>query len=524
MKTKFSLLFINLLFLLSSPVYSQNRFYGIVTDKLNGEGLTGANIFIPELNRGTIAGKDGSFEIILSEEQAVLVISYVGYETITMKASSLQSLKIEMDRDLIAFNDDVVITGTRSVPRTVTSSAVPIDQFPQSVLANTGKMDLSQQLNSLAPSFYSSRLTYSDATDHLDPVTLRGMNPDQTLILVNGKRHHPSAVVNVLSVVGKGSVINDLNTIPSSAIDRVEILRDGASAQYGSDAIGGVVNLILRQDTGKVSMKTRVGQTYEGDGLQSHFSANFGKGFKGGGYVNVTTQLGVREKTNRAGTYQGLIYRTSGQDGLTFEENLAIDNSLIESRGLSREDFQLQLGESEMSNANLFFNSAVPMMDRSEFYAFGGLNYRNSLSAGDYRLPNDAARGNLAIYPDGFLPEISARLTDQYITAGIRSQITDWEVDFSNTYGSNAIDFYVGNSLNASMGDDSPLEFESGRIRFSQNTTSLDFSHRIIGLSKMRAVDILIGSEIRYENYRIMAGEEASWINENQLAYPGAQG
>jgi len=524
MKRLFHFLLVLTALSFSVQVYGQRIISGHVKDRLSGEPLTGANIVLDGTLSGTISGIDGFFEINIYSEKEIIRVSYVGYETREIEVNTGGEYVIELDRDQLTFGDEVVVVGNRVSNRTVTSSPVPVDQFSSAVLENTGKIDLSQQLHDIAPSFYSTRLTYSDATDHMDPATLRGMNPDQTLILVNGKRHHPSAVVNVLSVVGKGPVINDLNTIPSSAIERVEILRDGASAQYGSDAIAGVINIVLRKDTGKVRMNSRVGQYYAGDGLRSYFSTNFGKGFKNGGLINVTVQLGNRENTNRAGTYSGLIYRTADQDGLTFEENLELDNQTLSDRGLSREDFKLQLGNSALTNANLFFNASIPMLDRSEFYAFGGLNYRYSESAGDYRLPNQPERNNINLYPDGFLPEISAGLGDQFLSAGFKSWITDWQVDFSNTYGSNHINFFVTNSVNASMGDDSQLEFESGGIRFTQNTTNLDFSHSIPNPGFFNSIDLLIGSEFRYENYRILAGEESSWINENQVSFPGAQG
>ncbi len=523
MKAKQSFLIITglLIYLSAGAQYILN---GTITDRLNGEPLTGANVRIENSQTGTVTNMQGHFSLRVNELPATLVISYVGYETLRFTATEGEMLEIGMKRDLIAFSDDVVVVGSRNYPRTVTSSAVPVDQFPEAVLKNTGQTDLSQQINSLAPSFYSSRLTYSDATDHMDPAALRGMNPDQTLILVNGKRKHPSAVVNVLSVVGKGSVINDLNTIPSSAVERVEILRDGASAQYGSDAIAGVINIVLKKDTGRVILNTSAGQFYEGDGFERNFTANFGTGIGEKGYVNLTSEIGMRDHTNRSGIFEGLIYRTADQDGLSFEENLALDNQELANRGLEREDFRLKLGNSELSNATLYFNSEVPLSERSSFYAFGGMNYRSSISAGDYRFPNDPSRVNLNLYPNGFLPEISAKLSDNYIVTGFQTWITDWQVDLSNTFGRNSINFYVGNSVNASMGDDSPFEFESGGIAYTQNTTNLDFSHRKTDLRGIRSLNMTIGSEFRLENYRINAGEEASWINEDQASFPGAQG
>lgn len=511
-------------FSLISVLSSQHTVIGIVSDRVSGESLTGANILETETGRGTVSGIDGKFSLNYKGNTATIRISYTGYEPAFFVVSGEQELQVELERDIHTFGDDIIIVGSRTLQRTVMNSPVPVDQFSDAVLASTGETDLSSRLAILSPSFYSSGLTYSDATDHMNPAALRGMNPDQTLILVNGKRHHPSAIVNVLSVVGRGSVINDLNTIPSAAIERVEILRDGASAQYGSDAIAGVVNIVLREDTGKAELKTRYGSYYAGDGRQQHFSANLGKGFRQGGFINLTTELGVRGATNRAGEYSGLIYRTEDQDGLSLQENMHLDNKILTDRGLQRKDLRLKLGSSEMNNASLYMNSRIPVSENAYFYSFGGLNYRTSLSAGDYRLPNDAARSNLNIYPNGFLPEIQAELLDKYVVAGFMADITDWQVDFSTSWGSNSFAFFVNNSLNASMGDDSPLQFESGSLHFRQSTTHLDFTHSIDHIPGIRVLNILIGSEFRYENYQIHAGETGSWINENRMSFPGAQG
>ena len=520
---------IGISFIISQALFSQQgSLVGDIRDNATGEPLTGASVYTLDGKSGTTTGADGSFTLSLSYGEYTLVISYVGYRTerakIEIHSGPANEVHIRLNRNIVAFSDAVIVTGNRGTPRSVTGSAVPVDQFPAPVLKNSGAFDLSQQLNALAPSFYSTRMTYSDATDHVDPATLRGMNPDQTLVLVNGKRHHPTAIVNLLSVVGKGAVINDLNTIPSSALSRVEILRDGASAQYGSDAIAGVINLVLKQDTSGLSLRTGIGQTYEGDGLRENISANYGFGIGRGGFVNITGEFDKREATNRAGIYNGLIFRVDGQDNLNFNENLDLDNQMLSDRNLTREDFRLHLGNSGLGDAKVFLNAMVPLSSHAEFYVFGGLNYRFSESAGDFRLPNDFARNNYNLYPNGFLPNINARLTDHFVSAGVRGTMGGWDIDFSNTYGSNGIDFYVSHSANASMGEESPTEFQSGGTRYAQNTVNLDFSRHFNDISFMDDLALNFGSEFRLENYRIIAGEEASWLNRDQVHYPGAQG
>jgi iron complex outermembrane receptor protein len=515
-------------FFLSENIFAQSiQLSGKVSERINHQPLAGANIFLENSHKGTVTDKSGSFNLIIPEPGVNLVISYLGFKTIIISPSeykNTQNLEITLEEDLIPFSEGAVIVGSRFGSRSSLSSPVPIEQFTSAVLDQTGQSDLSQQINSLAPSFYSTRLTYSDATDHMDPAALRGMNPDQTLILVNGKRHHPSAIVNTLGVVGRGSLINDLNTIPASAIQKVEILHDGASAQYGSDAIAGVINIVLKENTGKLSLKSHVGQCYEGDGLQTNFSANYGFRLAKKGFVNITSEFRRRELTNRAGIYEGLVYRTEDQDDLSYEDNVILDNQLIASNGLTREDFKMQLGNSAMSDGNIYINANLPVFKTFELYAFGGTNIRNSKSAGDFRLPNQALRRNLVQYPNGFLPEIEARLNDQFLSTGIKGSILQWDSDLSYTYGRNTIGFFVNNSTNASMEEGSPTNFKSGNILYSQNILNLDLSRDFGSKLNMELFRLSFGSEFRSENYQIRAGEENSWINENQLSYPGAQG
>jgi len=529
MKTILSNLGLTFIFLLSIQLIDAQsvKINGIVYSRIGKEVLTGAEIYQENGLKGCLSDYSGKFSYEIPEPEENILVSYLGYKTriiLPSEYSSSSFIEVYLEQDLIAFNEGVVIVGSRNEYRTSLTSPVPVDRFPSSVLDQTGQTDISQQINSLAPSFYSSRFTYSDATDHMDPAALRGLNPDQTLILVNGKRHHPSAVVNTLGVVGRGSVINDLNTIPSSAVSRVEILRDGASAQYGSDAIAGVINIVLKENTGNLSLKSQVGQFYEGDGLQTNFTANYGMKLGKKGFLNLTSEFRKRQSTNRAGTYQGLIYRTADQDSLSLQENIDFDNQMIASRGLTREDFRMQLGNSAMSDGNLYVNASLPLFRSFEIYSFGGANIRNSRSAGDFRLPNDGSRRNLLMFPDGFLPEIEAGLNDQFVSTGIRGDLFNWNSDLSYTFGRNAINFFVNNSTNASMGADSPSVFESGGISYNQSVINFDISRDLGSKLNIDMFRLSCGTEFRIENYQIKSGEESSWINENKLSNPGAQG
>src|SRR5690606_38108511 len=377
----------------------------------------------------------------------------------------------------------------RSPKRTAVNSASPIDVIDvESTTLQVGKVEINELLQYADPSFNASKQSGSDGADHIDPASLRGLGPDQTLVLINGKRRHQSSLINIFGSRGRGNTGTDLNAIPAAAIERIEILRDGASAQYGSDAIAGVINIVLKDDVDVLTASASGGlheasmRTDESfDGEQAQVSANYGVPVGGrGGFLNLTFDYLSKGRTNRpADPGEFAIYRR-------------------------------QFGDAELRNFAGFFNAAAPLSEQASLYAFGGLNYRDTDAYAWTREP-DSDRNVPAIYPDGFDPRILSAITDASVSTGLRTRLHGWDVDFNNTFGSNRFHYFVDGTLNASLLERSPTRFDAGGFRLSQNTTGVGAS-RYLG-TVLNGMNVAFGTEYRLENYEIFAGEEASWRN-----------
>lgn len=392
--------------------------------------------------------------------------------------------------------DEVVVLGSRAKPRTQTDTTVPVDVIHRDEIERTGVTEVSRLLQFLAPSFNFSNSTISDGSDIVRPSTLRGLGPDQTLVLVNGKRRHNSALVHVNGSIGRGTAGTDLNAIPVASIERIEILRDGAAAQYGSDAIAGVINIVLKEQTDDIDVNFLVGQTYEGDGEQIYTSVNGGVDVGDGGFANFTAEFRDRAATNRAGADPRQQYAE-------------ISPGVPDPREATFDRYNHRYGDADSLNGYLSFNSAVPVSSAIEVYAFGGIARREGESGGFYRRSLDK-RNRPEIYPDGFLPLINTEVNDDSLSVGFRSQFGQWSSDTSLTYGRNSFNYFVDNSLNVSLGPNSPTSADAGTLIFDQTTFNLDFN-RVFELG--RPVYLGVGAEYRQDGYQIEAGEFASYAN-----------
>ncbi len=510
---------------------------GNVSDELGP--LPGATILVVEKGTGTNTDFDGSYMLELDAGTYTIRVSFVGYNTeeqqVTIEAGKETTADFTLTQGVNV--EEVVVVGSRAEPRTQLETAVPVDVISGLELQHTGQDNVGQLLQYLAPSFHSTHQTISDGTDHIDPATLRGLGPDQVLVLINGKRRHTSSLVNVNGTVGRGTVGTDLNAIPVAAIDRIEILRDGAAAQYGSDAIAGVINIVLKEQTDLAQFTVKVGQNYpnlfngpqrvrgnvpeeyipqfRNDGEVYQVSSNFGfnVGDKGG-FVNVTAELTERGSTNRSGNYQGSPYPDGYQfydangnlvtpTETDFYEHVASVTNFVEKQ-------VMEIGNSYMRNAGAFLNAALPLAGGAEFYANAGFNYRNGIARGFYRFPASQARVVPQLYPHGFSPQIHTDILDNSFTVGVRGEISGWKADLSQTRGQNSFNFTIKNSNNASMGTKSPTTAYAGGFSYSQNTTNVDFSRKFdIGFP----LNVAFGGEFRLENYKIFPGEEASYID-----------
>lgn len=431
--------------------------------------------------------------------------------------------------------DAIIVTGTRRTDRTVADSTVPVDVISGDALLNSGQTETNKLLNQLVPSFNFPQPSLTDGTDSLRPATLRGLAPDQVLVLINGKRRHQSALVNLNGSVGRGSTAVDLNTIPPLAIERIEVLRDGAASQYGSDAIAGVINVQLKKGMGGRAQATfgkyitemeDVGQvdtvslttglsdnptiTYTGndrernDGDTYTFASNFGLPLGESGYLNLTAEYKDRSPTNRSGPDIRRNYFAAGDP-----------------REATFNRYAHRYGDGVSKDLNFFVNAGYEFSDTAEFYTFGSYGVRDGNGAGFYRRSSDVRNRDWAastttfipIYADGFLPLIASTIVDISAAAGLRGATSGWDYDLSVVYGSNRLDYTIENTVNTSLGGAaSARRFDSGGLRSGQTSVNLDL-RRDLDIGIGQSVSLAFGGEYRNENYKIVAGELQSYVN-----------
>ena len=571
MKKNFYLLM--MLFFMAASVFSQTvQVSGTVTNE-EGQSLPGVSILIKGTTQGAVTDIQGKY-VLEAKKGDVLRFSYIGFDTQEITVGNNKVINVVM-KSGVALNE-VVVTGTRFGNRTALQTSVPVDVINvKTVKTVVAQTDLNQMLNYSAPSFTSNTQTISDGTDEVDPASLRGLGPDQVLVLINGKRRHPSSLINVNGTFGRGNVGTDLNTIPVGAISSIQILRDGASAQYGSDAIAGVINIILKKNTNQLSFNVTSGANFTKnanaltggvDGPTTNVSANYGISLgKKGGFINFTGEFSYRDFYNRMGTYTGSIFdgynaiewqayndgadisdlsldqvKQYSQTTSAFDQPLKDDINAASSlddvrsllsdadgkpldftdaelaeRGMTRHDFIMHVGQSALRGGKFFANMSIPLDNNgTKFYAFTGMSYRKGDAAGFYRLPNQN-RTYTPIYINGFLPHILTDIKDNSLSFGIKGKAKGWDVDFSNTFGTNSMMYTVDHSLNASLQNASRTSYNSGGFSFSQNTTNLDITRRFGDI--MAGLNIAYGAEFRIENYQIFAGDVASYATYDTL-------
>ena len=362
-----------------------------------GRPVIGATIVEKGTNNGTSTDANGRFTLRARTAAPKLVISSLGYAT--QEVAGTSGMTVALAESTTTLND-VQVVGSRSQNRSVTDSPSPVDIIDvREVTAKTGQLDVNQLLQFVAPSFNSNRQTGADGADHVDPASLRGLGPDQTLVLVNGKRWHQSALVNLFGSRGRGNTGTDLNTIPAASIERIEILRDGASAQYGSDAIAGVINIVLKTSVNELTANANYGaytakyrfddQKFDGGNLNANL--NYGVGVGNGGFVNATLDYNQRQHTQRA--------NVPAPDGIQRRE----------------------YGDPRARNLAAYLNSKLPISENLYAYLFGGVNLRKGEAYAYTRFPTSTddngntipnPRSNATLYPNGFDPIITSDLTD----------------------------------------------------------------------------------------------------------------
>ena len=394
----------------------------------------------------------------------------------------------------------VIVTGTRADNRTESSSLTPIDVVSAKVLQQSGTTELSTALSRIIPSLTFPRPAAADTADSQRPAQLRGLSPDQVLVLVNGKRWHPGAILLTNGVLGRGSQAVDLNTIPMAAIDHIEVLRDGASAQYGSDAIAGVINIVLKGGADGGAVELSGGQYSAGDGRQWKGSASFGLPLNHDqGWLRFTLQDGHQDYSNRAGPN-----RTRAWEGTT-----------------------QRYGDPEVGDHNLFLNGQYKLGESAELYAFGHIGKRDSTSPAFFR---NLANSNSvpSIYPNGYLPLENADSLDQSLVVGIRGKTGGgWRWDVSANYGGNRVSYATNNSVNRAYLHDfgsSPTSFHDGILSASQQALDVDIAKEFSTSWLPNPVTLAFGAEYLRQTYKIDAGDVASYYTGTSGTSGGAQG
>ncbi len=475
---------------------------GRVTNQEDGSGVANATVTIPELKLTASTDRAGRYTLTIPAGAAspgqTLELRVLG-PTLQSKVVKVTVAPGASRQDLavaLSFSQEVTV-GSRA-QGTAAEKAVPVDVITeQQIETASGSAETAQIIESIAPSFNFPRPTISDGTDSVRPATLRSLGPDQMLVLINGKRRHTSALVNVNGTIGRGSTGVDLNAIPASAIEKVEVLRDGAAAQYGSDAIAGVINIVLKSGINPLELGLTGGTTTHSDGGVFDGSGNVGVKIGNGG-LNFTGEYRKRNATNRAG----------------IDPRDQIVTGDAGNNAVSQPSYHW--GDADERDIIGFVNGSIPVNPDGtmNFYVFGGASRRDGTHGGNYRRALQATNWP-SIYPLGYLPLIEPKIVDYSGTVGMRGVAAEkWFWDISAQYGHDRFDFNVSNSLNVSLGPTIPpnqTRFDAGALEFNQFVTNLDVTRELeVGLSG--PLNVAVGAEFRRENYQQHAGEENSYI------------
>ncbi|AUC85623.1 TonB-dependent receptor [Polaribacter sp. ALD11] len=442
--------------------------------------LSGATLQEKESLAGTTTNSDGTFEFEIQHKNNITV-SFLGHnsKTLQLQPKIFHTIVLLSGEEL----DEVQVVGSRNKNRVANDTPVAIDFIDiEKTSSKSSQVEINQFLQYAIPSFNASKQSGADGADHIDPATIRGLGPDQTLVLINGKRRHQASLINLYGTRGRGNSGTDLNAIPISAIKRIELLRDGASAQYGSDAIAGVINIVLRDADNELNVSSTLG-FHNGDsnsvfpnkvdGFTYKLGLNYGTKISQGGFINISAEAVSTDNTLRPAT-------------------------------TAREKY----GQAAVKNVSLFLNSEIPIYRNTKLYVNGGFNYKNTASFAFTRVA-DSERNVLDIYPNGFNPLITSNILDNSLSVGLFTNFKEWNIDVNNTFGRNNFQYFIKNTLNATLEENSPTEFDAGGHQLIQNTTSIDFSRYF--MAKSYGFNIALGLESRLDKYKIFSGEEASY-------------
>ena len=552
---KAALITTTLLFMLTGVMAQTGSISGSVIDG-SGAALAGANVMVEGTDLGAATDVGGNYSISgVSTGTHTVTASFVGYQ------SSSQSVVVGVGNNTVNFSlaisaiagREVAVIGSR-FSHTAEDLAVPVDVFTAAQIRAAGFAETAQILQALAPSFNMPRTSISDGSDTVRPMTLRGLGSGQVLVLVNGKRRHTTALVHVNNSPSRGDTGVDLNAIPAAAIERIEVLRDGAAAQYGSDAIAGVINIVLKSGNSGGSFNVYTGQNehvieaipvgYDmygikygdetepytwnpttevnymrmdgdpmalvtssedytiNDGAVTQYQLSRGFSIGNGGSLFIAAEIRDRARSNRVG-FEGEQYYEPNSDYWSDDE--AESQRLQSGSNWFIDPFRMIWGDQAQSNKGFMFNADLPAGDK-RYYAFGGATSRAGDTGCFTRQPDQGNKVWLSSNPTGFVPHIQPTVSDYSTSMGVEGVFGSWSYDLSNTYGTNDYHFYMM-STNTSYGPEQLRSYDIGGFKFNQNSTNLDATTR------MGNIDLAVGLESRAESFRIYAGETASFAS-----------
>ena len=412
--------------------------------------------------------------------------------------------------------EEVIVTGTRSTSRTVTESMAPIDVISAAELTKSGKQSTRDLISTLVPSANTSN-SGAGASFAIKTVSLRGLSADQTLVLVNGKRRHNTAILFVNGTTQNGQSPPDLDLIPSSAIERIEVLRDGASAQYGSDALAGVINVILKKSPEGGSMTALYGKTAEGDGETGQFSGNIGFKLGESGYLNLTADVRITDPTDRGDLTLNTTQMYFPLNAAGQPVKVGTAGSTLDPREATANRHTSHPGSPQVQLFSLGYSAGSPVNDKIDLYSFGTFSSRDTAAWLTFRNPN-ASNNITAVYPDGYTPRLFLKDRDFQVTGGAKGlDVLGFDWDLSSSFSRDDVDYYE-NSLNASLGPASPTYFYLGTLKFQEWTTNLDLTREVDTGVFSRPLFVALGAEYRDDKFQIVAGEPASYVNGGYVA------
>ncbi|MTI33576.1 TonB-dependent receptor [Xanthovirga aplysinae] len=472
----------------------------------NDGPVIGANLIVGP-GVGTTTDIDGKYSLTLSEGDYTLTVSYLGYVSqtfdLSLKAGESKTLNVSLVEDNMTLQD-VVVVGSRHAGRSSTDTPLPVDVLSAKELGTTGQATFDKALQYRVPSFNTVQTPVNDATSLLDPYEIRNMGPSRTLVLINGKRKNSSSLLYTQTSPGRGESGADISAIPTDAIERVEILRDGASAQYGSDAIAGVMNIILKEDAEQGSVNLRTGITSKGDGEMLGLSLNNGSKLTENGFINYTVDLSKVNLANRPGTV----------DAEGEASDFGADLAEVERFLAKMPDAGNVNGSPETTAAKFLVNGGVDLNENAELYFNAAYVYKMVNSFANYRTPYWRTTDYGLLTPAGeeymgYLPTFEGELNDYNATVGFKSKKNGWNTDVSFTTGGNQQAYTVQNTVNHGIeqsGGNSPIIFRPGGSGFSHNVGNIDISRLLSD-----KVSLAFGSEFRTETYQIFEGDSSSY-------------